>query len=71
MQQSYYPPGDYSSGSIKYTWFCSRCDERYSEARAFSNGDTIWIPNPLPGGWHKVDGEVLCPAHRIEVTDAT
>ena len=70
MQTSYFPLGDYTSGLIQYVWTCSRCEERYSEKRAFCQGGAIWIPDPLPGGWHKVDGDIYCPAHSVQVSDA-
>jgi len=73
MQISYFPPGDYTAGIVKYKWLCSRCDAQHSEQREFAKGDAIWIPDPLPGGWHKVEGEIFCPAHKVKVTvtDAT
>ncbi len=66
MHANYFPRGDYTSGSVMYGWRCSRCGNLHFENREFTNGDAVWIPDPLPEGWNKVGHQIFCPAHRVE-----
>lgn len=65
MQQSYFPPGDYTSGHVLYRWACSRCERSAHESRKFCRGEAIWIPSALPEGWNKVGEQIFCPDHKV------
>jgi hypothetical protein len=65
MQQSYFQPGDFTSGWILFQWDCSRCRAHVKQTRQFRRGDAIWIPQALPAGWNKVGDQIFCPEHRV------